>query len=231
MLTELQDTASETLHDAFQSWRQENEDERFLTLETKTRANLHGVACQHLGDAAWTVDETGKHSLTNKRKVLGRGIGSLAAWAQERGVQVSLCKHCLRDELVDESDLKPSSSHTSLAIAHTLMTTEAMEGQLREAVSLRYGRNGALRSAALAQARGICEGCRVDFSVLFGGLGGSTLQVHHKEPVSGRSKPSITSINELAVLCANCHCIVHARGGSPMPIEELRALYSTASDA
>ena len=231
MLTELQDTASEIFHDVFQSWRQENEDERFLTLETKARANLHGVACQHLGDAVWTVDETGKHSLTNKRKVLGNGIGSLAAWAQERGVQVALCKHCLRDDFVDEMDLKPSSEKTSQGTAQPLPATAAIEGQLREAVSLRYGRNGTLRAAALAQASGVCEGCRIDFSALFGGLGGSTLQVHHKVPVSGRAEPSITSINELAVLCANCHCIVHASGGSPMAIEKLRTLYGAASDA
>jgi hypothetical protein len=231
MLTELQDTESEIYHDVFQTWRIENEDERFLTLETKSRANLHGIACQHLGDAYWTVDETGKHSLTNKRKVLGSGIGSLASWAHSHGVTVVLCKHCLRDGLVNELDLKPVSSHTPRPTAQPILATEAIEGQLLEARSLRYGRNATLRAAALARAGGICEGCRINFGVLFGGLGSSALQVHHKEPVSGRSEPSVTNIDELAVLCANCHCIVHAAGGSPMPIEELRALRRAPSDA
>ena len=42
MIVELQDTADTVFHEAFQEWRDTHPSGIFLTLETKTKANLHG---------------------------------------------------------------------------------------------------------------------------------------------------------------------------------------------
>ena len=101
MLTELQDTDAKIFHDVFQAWRQENENNRFLTLETKGRANLHGVACQHLGDAEWMVDaETGKHSLTRKRKIHGNGLEASLRGREAMGLQYAFAHTAFETNLL-----------------------------------------------------------------------------------------------------------------------------------
>lgn len=226
MLVELQDSPSEIYHDTFQQWRADHPDGQFLTLETRTRATLHGAACKHLGNVDWTAEPvTNRHSLTRRRKILGRETGDLAAWAASKGVEVAACKHCLRDELVREEDLTPSVTAPAATAIAAPNTVQALEGQLRETRTLQASRNAALRDKALARAGGVCEGCGVNFVALFGGLGRSVLQVHHTHPLSQRAEPSVTNIDELAVLCANCHCIVHASQGSVLPVDELRRMY------
>ena len=148
--------------------------------------------------------------LTRKRKILGEGIRRLASWARSNGVAIRLCTHCIREEFVDEDDLKTSTQAASLAGSNYSRLTAALEGQIREATTLQYGRNNALRTSALLRAKGTCEGCLVNFSKVAGGLGKNALQVHHKHPLSQREQPSIRSIDELTVLCANCHCIVNS---------------------
>jgi hypothetical protein len=77
-------------------------------LETKAKANLHGTKCQHLGDTKWQADEqSGMHSLTRTLKVLEDGPHSLQRWANHQSVTIDVCKHCLRDNFIDESQLKP----------------------------------------------------------------------------------------------------------------------------
>jgi HNH endonuclease len=102
MLTELKDTADAVFHNTFQNWRKQNPRGIFLTVETKMKANLHGAACHHLGPTNGLAEDDGR-SLTKKLKVLGDGPGSLNKWAEQRSVIVHLCKHCLRDKLIDES--------------------------------------------------------------------------------------------------------------------------------
>jgi hypothetical protein len=228
MLTELQDTDGIVLHGKFQAWRSRNPAGTFLTLETKVRANLHGSGCHHLGDTNWSVDhESGYGSLTRKRKVLGQGPGSLAAWAKERGVIARLCQHCLRDGYVSASDLEPVA--TSMSAVSAASVLQAIEGQLREVRSLLRSRSSSLREAALAASGGVCAACRIDFSRVLSGLGLRVLQVHHKNQLSSHAEPAATKLDDLAVLCANCHSMVHANAETPLPVEQLETMLSRKS--
>lgn len=109
------------------------------------------------------------------------------------------------------------------------MSVEAIEGQLIEGRALRRNRNDALRRQALKVSKGVCAGCNTNFSNRFGDLGWSVLQVHHLDPIGDRVAPSVTKINELAVLCANCHAIVHADGAFALSIKDLAALLRRAN--
>jgi uncharacterized protein YegP (UPF0339 family) len=97
-----------------------------------------------------------------------------------------------------------------------------VEGIARESVVLSRTRSAALRREALRLSAGVCEGCGVDFSVLLRGRGLRALQVHHKKQLALRDTPEATSLTDLAVVCANCHAIIHADPREALPIEKLR---------
>ncbi len=70
-----------------------------------------------------------------------------------------------------------------------------------------------------------CDVCGFDFQMAFGKLGFGYIEAHHAKPVSTLSGTESTNIVDLALVCSNCHRMLH-RGGSPMQIEELRQLLS-----
>lgn len=104
-------------------------------------------------------------------------------------------------------------------------STEALEGIAKEYTTISRSRSTGLREAALSRSSGVCEACGVDFSSLFGGLGVRVLQVHHKNQLAHATDEVLTTLKDLAVVCANCHSIVHAVRERPMPVEELQALW------
>lgn len=98
----------------------------------------------------------------------------------------------------------------------------AMEGATTEARS--KSRNAHLRQAAIAKANGVCAGCRRDFRQMAGGLGLRCLVVHHQKQLKDTDQPVESSINDLVVLCANCHMMVHANSEKAISVARLRSL-------
>ena len=100
MITEFLDADGNSSHDRFQAWRTEHQNGVFLTLESRTRANLHGTRCQHLGSGPpYFTSNDGFGSLTSKRKLCAPEP-ELLKWANENDISVKRCHHCLRDELI-----------------------------------------------------------------------------------------------------------------------------------
>lgn len=54
-----------------------------------------------------------------------------------------------------------------------------------------------------------CEACGFDFEKVFGQIGKGFCEVHHKKPLSDRIQNQQTKLNDLAILCSNCHRIIH----------------------
>ena len=104
MITEFLDTRPGSAHDKFQAWRIRHQRGVFLTFGTRTRANLHGARCVHIGGTppyfsrAMAV-RRGWGSLTAKRKLCGPESQLLARAAKE-GVSVGRCEQCVRDGYV-----------------------------------------------------------------------------------------------------------------------------------
>lgn len=105
----------------------------------------------------------------------------------------------------------------------------AMEGAQRRRFVSHRARERALRDARLAQARAAspdgsirCEvpGCNFDFEAVYGSAGAGFAHVHHLRPLAEASAPTLTKLEDLAVVCANCHAIVH-RGGECRPLGTL----------
>lgn len=98
----------------------------------------------------------------------------------------------------------------------------ALEGMATEARVLQRTRNRGLRDEALRQAEGICACCNRDFASILDGRGVRVLQVHHQQQLGWRSTPRVTRLRDLAVVCANCHLLLHLDPKRPMAIAELR---------
>ena len=56
-----------------------------------------------------------------------------------------------------------------------------------------------------------CEGCKFDFAATYGERGEGFIECHHTVPVSNLKKGHRTKLSDLALLCSNCHRIVHRR--------------------
>lgn len=111
---------------------------------------------------------------------------------------------------------------------------EATEGGLLMSVHLRRERSPRLREQKVASVRqaGLpvaCEVCGFDFRTFYGERGDGYIEVHHVLPLHA-SGPRRTRLQDLALLCSNCHRMVH-RGPAWLTPEQLRQLVSGASPA
>ena len=61
------------------------------------------------------------------------------------------------------------------------------------------------------KGRLFCEACGFDFEKSYGELGIGFIEGHHMRPLSIRKKGELTNPNDIAMLCSNCHKMVHKK--------------------
>jgi len=100
----------------------------------------------------------------------------------------------------------------------------AVEGMLREIKRFARVRNQSLRDLKRAKSNGICEGCGNDFSKVLGGKGICVLLVHHdrRQLAHYHDTGELTKEEDLAVVCANCHMLLHVNPKLAMRVAMLR---------
>ncbi len=69
----------------------------------------------------------------------------------------------------------------------------------------------------------LCEACQFDFNIKYGELGFKYIECHHRTPLANFTSTSITTINDLALVCSNCHRMLHRKSES-LSVEKLRQL-------
>jgi len=77
------------------------------------------------------------------------------------------------------------------------------------------------RTGALA-----CEACGFDFKEVYGDLGDGFAECHHTVPVSQLKSGQKTRLSELAILCANCHRMIH-KSKPMLTVAQLKELLAT----
>ena len=106
---------------------------------------------------------------------------------------------------------------------------EGLEGQVRLRLVRHRRRERALRDAKIKQAQSEspdgrlkCQvpRCGFDFEKRYGALGKSFAEVHHLSPLGNAAGPVQTRLDDLAVVCSNCHSMIH-RGGKSRSIDNL----------
>lgn len=107
-------------------------------------------------------------------------------------------------------------------------TESDIEGTKTEVLCLSRKRSRTLRDLAFKKAGGVCCVCDRDFSKLLDGRGVRVLQVHHRKQLSARVAPSVTMVADLAVVCANCHMLLHLDSEQALDVDELRSMLQSS---
>jgi 5-methylcytosine-specific restriction protein A len=68
-----------------------------------------------------------------------------------------------------------------------------------------------VKRAAAAEGRLYCVVCEFDFSVAYGEVGQGFIELHHTVPISDYTANQRTRMTDLALVCANCHRMLHRR--------------------
>ena len=74
-----------------------------------------------------------------------------------------------------------------------------------------------------------CEACGFVFSQKYGLLGDNFIECHHTIPISTLPVDGKTHIKDLALVCSNCHRMLHRRG-ELLTVSELRSIILTEPD-
>jgi hypothetical protein len=169
-----------------------------LTVETITNSKINGIQ-------RWNLTlKNGKLHVTHRN-------GAVDV-SEHHGAPVIL-----------ESGNKRTRRTVPKSVFDTHVARRRLEGMARETSIIHRSRNRKLREEALSRSMGVCETCRTDYSSLLAGKGRYALQVHHRQQLGLQNVPVLTSSDDLAVLCANCHAMIHADPRRAIPVEELRS--------
>lgn len=71
-----------------------------------------------------------------------------------------------------------------------------------------------------------CEACQLSEFALPAGIGEGCFEVHHLVALGARQSSGLTRIDELALLCANCHRMIH-RSNPMLTVAQLRSVLQT----
>lgn len=110
------------------------------------------------------------------------------------------------------SYLARNHSQSERGTHHAEKVSEAEEGKLLSACIKFRRRNRSLIEAKRVQCadRMQCEVCRFSFRARYGPSVKDALEVHHCNPVAERKGVRVTTIDDLALLCPNCHRAMHS---------------------
>lgn len=132
---------------------------------------------------------------------------------------------------INTLDLDDSRSNSKVKetvdsdLASLLAEEEYFEGNAKKRFTNYYERNSKIRTAAIAYHGTKCMGCGFDFGEAYGEHGSGYIEVHHLRPVSSlKKKTKVNPITDMAVVCSNCHRMIHRKKSSVLSLEKLRNL-------
>jgi predicted HNH restriction endonuclease len=167
------------------------------------------------------VDPTGK-TLASKDE-LKRIKGSESLWrTQASGIIIPPPIASKLETLVRRNASKLTSGQekdrSSVRLLNSLddpqLLEEGEEGRLILRKHLAHERNRKLVKSKLSQSwkakrRLSCEACGFDFAARYGKRGEKYMECHHVKPVESFSESHVTRLRDLALVCSNCHRMIH----------------------
>ena len=98
------------------------------------------------------------------------------------------------------------------------------EGGTKVFISTKVERDPSLRNDAFKAHGYNCAVCGFNFEKAYGVWGKNWAEVHHLVPISEskKEKRKTDPKSDLAVLCANCHRMIHRKKGIALTISELK---------
>ena len=125
------------------------------------------------------------------------------------------------------SEVPPPADTTQASIDEE---EEFLEGRIITQLHKRRERNRKVtkkKKAKILNETGklACEVCGFDFQDFYGDLGKEFAECHHRRPLSTLAQSKTTRLSDLAIVCANCHRMLH-RARPWKSVEELSMLIS-----
>ena len=126
----------------------------------------------------------------------------------------------VRTDLADMVALYRSLVHIDLTAGSSmddegdLPPTSMLEDGTKFRIHKRIERNAALVKLVKQSKPSSCEVCSVDLGERYGELGRGYIEAHHLRPMSSLkgTKAELDPVRDFAVLCPNCHRMVHKSG-------------------
>lgn len=132
-------------------------------------------------------------------------------WNQFFGNEEELFKACraIREAIVELADDSPEEEEDD-------GFAEAPEGKLLTRLHFKRERSAMLvnkkKKWAMKKFGALkCEACGFDFAKIYGSRGQGFIECHHTKPVHEFGDGHKTTTEDLALLCSNCHRIIHAK--------------------
>lgn len=72
-----------------------------------------------------------------------------------------------------------------------------------------FRRNSKLVKEAKEHLGFVCQACGFDFEKVYGDIGKNYIECHHLNPLSERDEDLTSTINDVCMLCSNCHRMIH----------------------
>lgn len=119
------------------------------------------------------------------------------------------------------SGLKVSESVLQYQVDVSDYVGEYEEGERKFKEVAYFARNPKLVKDAKYFYGYTCQACEFNFEEVYGELGKSYIECHHLNPLSERKDYHDSSINDVCVLCSNCHRMIH-RSNPILTLEQLK---------
>ena len=182
---------------------------------------LHFVPSKYIGYKANSINKhitnrkqhtiTGSETDVRINKILGEKIKSNELHEQYH-------EYCLSLGIPKENLTKRQHKFWILEIPESFRNTnsdisDASEGAIREVMHRIHERNRTIirlkKAAAKENLR--CEVCGFLFFEKYGAIGQDFIEVHHINPVATMQPNKRTRIEDLILICSNCHRMIHSK--------------------
>jgi hypothetical protein len=120
--------------------------------------------------------------------------------------------------------VRVADSDASPSLDVDIHTVAASEGRRRLVLHLQRERNQAVVRNKKKQAASLdCEVCGFSFGGVYGSAASDYCEVHHLLPLSDVEYTTQTRLEDLVILCANCHRVVHL-DNPPYTLNQVRSM-------
>ena len=119
---------------------------------------------------------------------------------------------------------KSTGKRTSDGTNYDVKNRSYSEGAIRELTIELRSRDSNLRKDAISLYGETCQVCGFHFGNYYGDDGQGYIEVHHLKPLSEQKRRFRPTVDDVRVVCANCHRMLHRRGKAPMNIDILKAM-------
>ncbi len=142
-------------------------------------------------------------------------IADREGWGNERKIVWHL-EPMIRTLVVNEDDESAFPEGSEKYVLHRIRERDS-------AITRKAKRERLAHTGKLA-----CDVCDFDFLIEYGEHGDGFIEAHHTVPVAKLDGHQKTKIKDLALVCSNCHRMLH-RGDPLLSVEQLRQLRNVSS--